>query len=404
MTLPYPSPGPRKDPGMPDYDVIIIGGGAAGLMCAAEAGKRGRSVLVLERNEKIGEKIRISGGGRCNFTNLNADHGNYISRNPHFSKSALARYRTSDFIGLVEKHKIKYHEKTLGQLFCDESSQQIIAMLLAECGEAGVRMQLGCEVGGVKRENDFIVSTSVGAFAARALVVATGGLSVPQLGATNFAFNLARQFGLNVTKLRPGLVPLTFHSSDMKFFSSLAGVSMDAAVGFDDISFREKVLFTHRGLSGPAILQISSYWREGESIVLDVLPETDILQVLLENYQSTKELATLLDQYLPRRFALQWCEKVGGSKPVNRLSRTEFKVLAEGLHRWKISPAGTEGFGKAEVTVGGVDTDELSSKTMEARRVPGLYFVGECVDVTGWLGGYNFQWAWSSGWVAGQYV
>jgi predicted Rossmann fold flavoprotein len=389
---------------MPDYDVIIIGGGASGLMCAIEAGKRGRSVLLLEHNEKIGKKIRISGGGRCNFTNLSADHGNYISQNPHFCRSALARYRTSDFIGLVEKHKIKYHEKTLGQVFCDGSSVQIITMLLDECREAAVRIQLGGEVRAVKKEHAFAVSTSVGSFASRALVIATGGLSVPQLGATNFAFSLARQFGLKVTKLRPGLVPLTFHSADLKFFSSLAGVSIDAVVGFDDLSFRENVLFTHRGLSGPAILQISSYWREGDPVSLDVLPGTDILRLLLANHHSKKELVTLLDQHLPRRFALQWCGRLGGSKPMNQFSRTELELLAADLRHWEIRPSGTEGFGKAEVTVGGVDTDELTSKTMEAKRVPGLYFVGECVDVTGWLGGYNFQWAWSSGWVAGQYA
>ncbi|MEK6755228.1 MAG: NAD(P)/FAD-dependent oxidoreductase, partial [Bacteroidota bacterium] len=366
-----------------NYDVIIIGAGAAGLMCAIEAGKRGRSVLILERNEKIGEKIRISGGGRCNFTNLNADHANYLSQNPHFCKSALARFTTADFISLVEKHKIAYHQKKLGQLFCDGRSQQIIEMLKRECDEVGVQIQVRCEVKEVPRADTFTVSTNLGAFTSRSLVIATGGLSVPQLGATNFAFTVARQFGLKVTKLKPGLVPLTFYLKDVKFFSSLAGVSIDAVVSCDDVAFRENVLFTHRGLSGPAILQISSYWTEGEPIALNILPEIDAFYILLANHQSKKELVTLLDQHLPRRFAVEWSERIGGSRPMNQYSRRELERIAQELQDWQIIPSGTEGFGKAEVTVGGVDTDELSSKTMESKKVRGLFFVGECVDVTG---------------------
>ena len=404
MTSLYPSPKRRRNSTLMDYDVIIIGAGAAGLMCAIEAGKRGRSVLILERNERIGKKIRISGGGRCNFTNLNADNASYLSQNPHFCKSALARFTTADFIALVEKHKIAYHEKTLGQLFCDRSAQQIINMLKRECDEVGVCIRAGCEVKEVSRAETFTVSTNLGAHTSRSLVMATGGLSVPQLGATNFAFAIAWQFGLKVTKLRPGLVPLTFQPKDIRFFSSLAGVSIDAMVSCDDVSFRENVLFTHWGLSGPAVLQISSYWAEGQPIALNVLPGADALHLFLANHQSKKELATLLDQYLPRRFALQWCEHIGGPKQMNQYSRKELEGIAQRLQNWQVTPSRTEGFGKAEVTVGGVDTDELSSKTMESKKVPGLFFVGECVDVTGWLGGYNFQWAWASGWVAGQYV
>ena len=404
MTSPSPSPKRRRNSTLMDYDVIIIGAGAAGLMCAIEAGKRGRSVLILERNERIGEKIRISGGGRCNFTNLNADNASYLSQNPHFCKSALARFTTADFIALVEKHKIAYHEKMLGQLFCDRSAQQVIDMLKRECDEVGVCIRAGCEVKEVSRAETFTVSTNLGAHTSRSLVMATGGLSVPQLGATNFAFAIARQFGLKVTKLRPGLVPLTFQPKDIRFFSSLAGVSIDAMVSCDDVSFRENVLFTHWGLSGPAVLQISSYWAEGQPIALNVLPGADALHLFLANHQSKKELATLLDQYLPRRFALQWCEHIGGPKQMNQYSRKELEGIAQRLQNWQVTPSETEGFGKAEVTVGGVDTDELSSKTMESKKVPGLFFVGECVDVTGWLGGYNFQWAWASGCVAGQCV
>lgn len=387
-----------------NYDVVVIGAGAAGLMCAIEAGKRGRSVIVLERNAKIGEKIRISGGGRCNFTNLQADHANYLSENEHFCKSALARYTTRDFITLVEKHGIAYHEKTLGQLFCDQSSQQIIEMLRRECAEAGVTIETSCAVDAVGKREKFELETAKGRYGSGSLVIATGGLSIPQLGATNFAYSLAKQFGLKVTTLRPGLVPLTFGAEDLQFFRSLSGISLDAGVRCNGAEFREHILFTHRGLSGPAILQISSYWKEGESLTVNVLPEVDALALLLSHRQTSREIVALLDRFLPQRFVRGWFERFGGSKPVNRYSNRELEELARSLHHWRVTPTGTEGFAKAEVTTGGIDTDELSSRTMEAKNVGGLYFVGECVDVTGWLGGYNFQWAWASGWVAGQFA
>lgn len=386
------------------YDVIVVGAGAAGLMCAIEAGKRGRSVLVLEHNQKIGEKILISGGGHCNFTNLNATAGNYISQNPHFCKSALARFTPHDFIALVEKHGIAYHEKKLGQLFCNGKADQIVSMLRLECESAGVVIRTGCEVGGVRHANRFSVATSLSEFASTSLVVATGGLSIPQLGATNFAFSVARQFGLKVTKLSPGLVPLKFAAEDLHRFGSLAGSSVDAIVSIGDTSFRENILFTHRGLSGPGVLQASSYWKEGEPLVIDVLPDESESGFLMNHCSEKKDLSSILDQILPRRFAVEWCKMIGGSRPLNQYSRKELEEITRGLHYWSVYPTGTEGFGKAEVTVGGVDTDGLSSKSMEARTAPGLYFIGECVDVTGWLGGYNFQWAWSSGWVAGQYA
>ena len=386
------------------FDVIIVGAGAAGLMCAIEAGKRGRSVLVLERNQAIGEKIRISGGGRCNFTNTEANHTNYLSKNPHFCKSALARFTAVDFIDLVVKHGIPFHEKKLGQLFCDQKADQIIEMLRKECDSVHATVHVGCEVADVSKENSFRVKTSIGEFTCTSLVIATGGLSIPQLGATDFAFALARQFGLRVTKLRPGLVPLTFKPEDIRFFGSLAGVSVDATVTCSEGSFRENILFTHRGISGPGILQASSYWEEGSNIIVDLLPELDADQFHLGNKQSKRELSTFLDQYFPRRFALVWCERLGGSRPLHQYARKDLERIAYGLQHWVITPSDTEGFGKAEVTVGGIDTEELSSKTMQAHKVRGLFFIGECVDVTGWLGGYNFQWAWSSGWVAGQYA
>lgn len=384
-------------------DVIIIGAGAAGLMCAIEAGKRGRGVLVLERNPVVGEKIRISGGGRCNFTNLNADHSNYISGNPHFCKSAMARFTTHDFISLVEKHGIPYHEKKLGQLFCDGRSQQIIAMLLKECSEAGVEIKTGCETTEISKGDIFSVSTNQGTFRATSLVIATGGLSIPQMGATNFGYQIAKQFGLNVGPLRPGLVPLAVQTDEFGAFRELSGVSLDAIVTCDGVSFRENILFTHRGLSGPAILQISSFWHEGKSISIDLLPEMDIEQIIRQNRNVGKESGVLLSEFLPKRFVETWLGVHGGSRPINRYPRKELDVLIRSLHGWTVTPTGSEGFGKAEVTVGGVDTSELSSKTMETKKIPGLFLIGEVVDVTGWLGGYNFQWAWASGWVAGQF-
>lgn len=373
-------------------------------MCAIEAGKRKRSVLLLERNQAIGEKIRISGGGRCNFTNTEAGHTNYLSKNPHFCKSALARFTADDFIDLVVKHGIPFHEKKLGQLFCDENAGQIIEMLKNECGAANIEVHVGCDIAEVSKDDRFHLKTSEGDFTCTSLVIATGGLSIPQLGATNFAFTLARQFGIGITKLRPGLVPLTFKPDDIPFFVSLAGISVDAIVTCGEESFRENILFTHRGMSGPGILQASSYWEEGSNIILNLLPELDAEQILLENGQSKKELSTVLDQYLPRRFVLAWCERLGGSKPFYQYAKKDLERIAYGLQHWVVTPSGTEGFGKAEVTVGGIDTEELSSKTMQSHKVRGLFFIGECVDVTGWLGGYNFQWAWSSGWVAGQYA
>ena len=373
-------------------------------MCAIEAGKRGRSVLVLEHNQRVGEKILISGGGRCNFTNLEVDSSSYLSENPHFCKSALGRFRPSFFIDLLEKHAISYHEKKLGQLFCNEKSSQIIDMLLKECQEADVRIIVNCKPTEVTKQDRFQVSTTAGNFDSGSVVIATGGLSIPQLGASNFAFTLARQFDLRVTRLRPGLVPLTFAPEDLRFFGTLAGISVDAVVSTGGASFRENILFTHRGLSGPGILQASSYWSEGEKLSIDLLPDRNAADLLIADHRSTRELSTVLDQYLPRRLAVEWCDRLGGSKPMQRYTRKELEEIALGLHNWGIVPSGTEGFGKAEVTVGGIDTRELSSKTMESQKCPGLFFVGECVDVTGWLGGYNFHWAWASGWVAGQYA
>ena len=383
-------------------DVIIIGAGAAGLMCALEAGKRGRSVLVLDHNKKIGEKIRISGGGRCNFTNRNVNPANFISRNPHFCKSALARYTHTDFISLIEKYGIPYHERDHGQLFCDGSAEHIIHMLMEECRKANVEIQTGVSITKIEKQNSFHLVTDTSRLVTSSLVIATGGLSIPKMGASNFGLKIADQFGINNITPRPGLVPLTFHSMDFEGFKDLSGISIDAEVRCNKISFREKMLLTHRGLSGPSILQISSCWNPGDLIVVNLLPGTDFLSVLNENHQSKKQLATILEQFLPARFVKVWLVQYGGSKPLNQYSSSELKELSRHLSDWQILPSGTEGFAKAEVTVGGIDTDELSSKTMEAKKEPGLYFIGEVVDVTGWLGGYNFQWAWSSGWAAGQ--
>jgi len=385
-------------------DVIIIGGGAAGLMCAIEAGKRGRSVVVLEHAERLGKKILISGGGRSNFTNINAGPDNYISKNPHFCKSALARYRPQDFIALVEKHGIAYHEKKLGQLFCDLSSRQIVEMLQAECAAARVEIVLNCRVGEVQKNASFQISTSLGQYECDSLVVATGGLSFPKIGATDFGYRLAKQFGIHLADARPGLVPLVFGAEDQAAFGDLSGISLDATASSNGASFRENILFTHRGLSGPAILQISNYRDETGPISLDLLPGHSAQDTLTAQRQTSKELKTVLSQFLPQRFAQQWCGRVAPSQPMNRYSTGELEKIARQLHHWEILPTGTEGYAKAEVTLGGVLASGLSSKTMESRQVPGLYFIGELVDVTGWLGGYNFQWAWASGYAAGQFV
>jgi predicted Rossmann fold flavoprotein len=388
-----------------NFDVIIIGGGAAGLFCGGVAGKRGRKVLVVEHAEKVGKKILISGGGRCNFTNINTAPANFISRNPHFCKSALARYTAQDFVKLVESHGIEYYEKKLGQLFCRDTSRRIVQMLVDECETGGVKIKTNCAVKSVKQtDGGFAVETSHGAFECASLVIATGGLSFPKVGATDFGFQLAKQFGLKIVPPRPALVPLIFAGKDLQKFGSLAGVSLETAASFADASFQENILFTHRGLSGPAVLQISSYWQTNEAISFNILPANDVHALLLENRNSKQELVNFLSQHLPARFAQLFCETFAASKPLNQLSNKERESIANNLHNWQIKFNQTEGYHKAEVTLGGVDTDELSSKTMEAKRVKGLYFIGEVVDVTGWLGGYNFQWAWASAYAAAQAV
>jgi predicted Rossmann fold flavoprotein len=378
------------------YDVIVAGGGAAGLMCALRAGQRGRRVLVLERADKVGKKILISGGGRCNFTNLGSRPEAFLSANPHFCKSALARYTQHDFIALVEKHRIAWHEKTLGQLFCDGSARQIVAMLLAECAAAGVEVKVAHRITGIDKADHFTVATDHGAFTSLSLVLATGGLSIPKMGATAFAHDVARRFGLALTETRPALVPLTLQVPE------LSGVSLEVLTRLGRASFREAMLFTHRGLSGPAILQISSYLRDGQEIAIDLLPDTDAAAFLKERkrMRPKAELRTVLGEVLPQRLA----QHLAAEGTMANLRDRDLDALAERLKAWKIMPSGTEGYAKAEVTVGGVDTDELSSRTMETKKVPGLFVIGEAVDVTGWLGGYNFQWAWSSGWAAGEAV
>ena len=384
-------------------DVIIIGAGAAGLMCAIEAGKRGRRVVLLEHSEVVGRKIAISGGGRCNFTNLGAGPDNYLSANPDFCKSALARYTPWDFIALVDSHRIPYHEKKLGQQFCDGSARAIIDLLLAECAVAGVEVRVNCRVTEVRRSDRFHLETSTGPLDCAALVIATGGLSFAKLGATDFGYRIARQFGLKLTDIRPGLVPLTFAAEDMPLHE-LSGLSVPVAARHAGVEFRENLLFTHRGLSGPAILQISSFWREGETLHFDLLPEENADAFITRAREENTDLASALGTRWPRRFAEAWCKRHALAKPLRHSKARELADLAALLHPWPMRFAGTEGYPKAEVTLGGVDTRELSSKTMEARNVPGLFFIGEVVDVTGWLGGYNFQWAWASGHAAGQAV
>lgn len=368
-----------------DFDAVVLGAGAAGLFCAAVAGQRGRRVAVLEHQSAPGRKILISGGGRCNFTNLQVSAANFLSGNPHFAKSALARYTPSDFISLVRRHGIAFHEKTLGQLFCDGSARQIVDMLVAECRAGGVELRLGSRIQAVRRDAGFVVETDAGEVKARAVVVATGGLSIPKLGATGLAYDLARQFGLAVTQPYPALVPLVFTEEDRTKWGGLAGLSCPVVAACGKARFSEKLLFTHRGLSGPAVLQASSYWKHGEPLQIDWLPGDGVLDSAPENVRRDLELK------LPVRLARQFLQNEGFTQPVVSLRR-----LDERLHGWRVTPAGTEGFEKAEVTGGGVSTAELSSRTLEAARVPDLYFIGEAVDVTGWLGGYNFQWAWAS--------
>jgi len=387
-------------------DVIIIGSGAAGLMCAMQAGQRGRSVVLLDHAKKLAEKIRISGGGHCNFTNLNSGPDNFISSNPDFCRSALARYTPQDFIALLKKHNIGFHEKTLGQLFCDDESEALIAMLREECDAAGVKRFMNCEIEKIERDKKFHVSTSRGEFEAKSLVIATGGLSVPNTGATPFGYHVAEQFGIPIAKLKPGLVPLSFAPDDWKPYADLTGVSLDVLVSFGKHSFRENMLVTHRGLSGPAILQISSYWQHGQPLHINLLPACDMATLLDEQKTSKKLFSNYLTQWFPKSFADVWCAQLAGieNKPLNQYNDKQRKLIAATLHDWQITPSGTLGYTKAEVTCGGIDTRALSSKTMECLEVPGLYFIGEVVDVTGQLGGYNFQWAWSSGYAAGQAV
>ena len=385
-------------------DVVIIGAGAAGMMCAIEAGKRGRSVVLIDHAETLGEKIRISGGGRCNFTNLDARPENFLSANPDFCRSALARYTPRHFIALVEKHGIAWHEKKLGQLFCDESAQQIIDMLKAECDDAKVQWCMPAKVVSVEKRERFVVATDRGGFDCHSLVIASGGLSIPQIGASPFGYRLAEQFGLAVTPLRPALVGLTFAPDTLAQFVDLSGISVDAVVSCNGASFRENLLITHRGLSGPAILQISSYWQPGDDLSVNLLPDRDALEILGNVQASEKLLANVLGEILPQRFAQRWVDINFGNQPVKRFNAPRLREIAQRLHDWRVRPSGTVGYKKAEVTLGGVDTREFSSKTMESRKQPGLYFIGEVVDVTGHLGGYNFQWAWSSGHAAGQSV
>lgn len=390
------------------HDVLIIGGGAAGLMCAATAGARGRSVLVIEHANRVGKKILMSGGGRCNFTNTGASPANYLSDNPHFCRSALARYTPRDFIALVEKHRIAYHEKELGQLFCDDASKQIVAMLVAECEAAGVRIATGCAVERVvaREGGGYAVHTAQGVFAAPSLVVASGGLSIPSMGASGFGYALARQFGHTVLPTRAGLVPLTLSGRPQEQLADLAGVALPVRAAAGKIAFDNAMLITHRGISGPAILQISSYWQPGQPLHLDLLPGQDALAVLQAQRAArpAAELKTVLGDLLPRRFAQRLCEHWLPNRPMKQFNDPQLRQAAELLRAWPLVASGTEGYRTAEVTLGGVDTREVSQATFESRRAPGLHFIGEVLDVTGWLGGYNFQWAWASGHAAGEAV
>ncbi len=388
------------------FDVIVIGAGAAGLMTAISAGKRGRSVLVLDHSNKVGKKILMSGGGRCNFTNYDIQSENYISHNPHFCKSALSRYTQWDFIALVEKHGIAYHEKKLGQLFCDNKSKNILNMLLDECEQVNATIRDHCSIEKTtKTEQGFKVKTNQGTFSSESLVTATGGLSIPKMGATGFGYEIAKQFGIDVLPTQAALVPFTLNDKMKADFVELSGTSVDAIASCNDQSFRENILFTHRGLSGPAILQISSYWNQGNEVVINLLPDCDVVELL--NNNPKKQLKTVLSELLSKKLANTLCElwfKEFAFKALAEVSKENKEQIVKQLTHWQFKPGGTEGYRTAEVTLGGIDTDEVSSKTFESKKIKGLYFVGEVLDVSGHLGGYNFQWAWSSGFAAGQFV
>jgi predicted Rossmann fold flavoprotein len=393
---------------MKHYNVIIIGAGAAGLFCAAEAGKRGRSVIVLDHAKRLCEKIRISGGGRCNFTNIYAAPENFLSQNPHFCKSALSRYTQYDFIALMDKHAIPYHEKKLGQLFCDNKAQDLIDMLLKECEDAGVIIQPETMIESVTKSNDdFILKTSRGEMACQSFVVACGGLSIPKIGATGFGYDIAQQFEHEIVETRPALVPLTFTDDILTLCKDLTGLSAEAKVyAADKTMFAEGLLFTHRGLSGPSILQISSYWKDGQDIIVNLLPDYDVFEILKERREVTpkQDIVTVVSEFLPKRLASAICDRLNIHGRLADISNVAFETLGNHINAWAIKPSGSEGYRTAEVTLGGVSTDKISSKTMESKLVDGLYFIGEVLDVTGHLGGFNFQWAWSSGWAAGQCV
>ncbi|MFT6624683.1 MAG: putative Rossmann fold flavoprotein [Cycloclasticus sp.] len=389
-------------------DVLIIGASASGLMCAIEAGKRGRKVVVLDHANKAGKKILMSGGGRCNFTNYEVSADNFISHNPHFCKSALSRYTQWDFIALVSDYNIPFHEREHGQLFCDDSAKDILTMLLSECAHAGVEIQLNCPIKQIEKQSNtaYTVETTKGVYSAESLVIATGGLSIPKMGASGFGYNIAKQFGHSVWPTSAGLVPFTLHETDKARLAELSGIAIDCIVSNARNSFRENILLTHRGLSGPAILQISSYWQAGESVTINVLPDLDVLEFLKTKQaeQPNSHLKTVLAEQLAKRFLVALLGEDLINKPLQSFSHQRLQEIAHQLQQWQIKPNNTEGYRTAEVTLGGVNCDELSSQTMESKTTAGLYFIGEVVDVTGWLGGYNFQWAWSSGWCAGQVV
>ncbi len=395
---------------MKRYEVIVIGGGAAGLMCAATAGQRGRSVAVLDHANKVGKKILMSGGGRCNFTNYDVEPENFLSANPHFCKSALSRYTPWDFIALVSRYNLAWHEKTLGQLFCDNKAKDILNILLAECEAGQVDIRTHCSIESVAKADDgdgFVLATTQGDIACQSLVIATGGLSIPTMGATGFGYDLAKQFGLRITPRHAALVPFTLKGEPLELAQSLAGVALPVRATCNGQAFSEALLFTHKGLSGPATLQISNYWQPGDTLKIDFMPGTDLGQQVRHWQQQGQksELRTLLSQTLPKRFVSAWLERINlDNKALAQLSNADIDALAQAFNRWPCTPAGTEGYRTAEVTKGGVNTDDVSSKTFEAKHTPGLYLIGEVLDVTGWLGGYNFQWAWASGWCAGQYV